>query len=394
MCGVKTNVVTAVEIHERNASDRRGGAVLILLASRTSASILVRAKVNPPGGDRRRISSTGISGGRRVAEGEVMLRSLERSAAATGSAVVLFYVADGSGGSSGPFTIEQLAGSGISGDALVWSTGFTDWLPASSVAVLASAIAPAAPAPFVEGVADYQPVEYAAPRTQSYGRAGRGAWRAASPSAVLLGLMLFFLPWVEVRCNFGGNNIVLVQQSGVQTCYGGASPSAQMEEYSRELHKQAEREDKADGGKRIAEMKAAEAQKAGRLPPAFLVILAAAAAVVGGIIALQPRRSRSALTASIVCAGGAAALLLIQIAVGFPVRNELMREFAKGSAGVRAGEPNPAALAAAMFQFGTTPWFWLAVAAFVAAAAFAGAELMIAGRHPRRTWAAPQTTSW
>src|SRR5262245_28269733 len=49
-------------------------------------------------------------------------------------------------------------------------------------------------------------------------------WRFGSPAALLLALLLFFLPWVEVRCDrpFGDRGArTVAEQSGLQAAYGG-----------------------------------------------------------------------------------------------------------------------------------------------------------------------------
>jgi hypothetical protein len=53
-----------------------------------------------------------------------------------------WWIAEG-GQPHGPFTPEQLAGSGrLRPDTLVWSAGLSDWQPASGVAALAAWLRP------------------------------------------------------------------------------------------------------------------------------------------------------------------------------------------------------------------------------------------------------------
>ena len=57
-------------------------------------------------------------------------------------------------------------------------------------------------------------------------------WRKGSPSMLLLALLLFPLPWVEIRCNAEHpllRSKAVLKQSGLQSAYGGFSPDAILE---------------------------------------------------------------------------------------------------------------------------------------------------------------------
>jgi hypothetical protein len=57
----------------------------------------------------------------------------------------------------------------------------------------------------------------------SFGEAGT-VGKIASPSAFAFALFLFFLPWLTVSCqNKNAGEIKVLSQSGLQTCYAGAS---------------------------------------------------------------------------------------------------------------------------------------------------------------------------
>ncbi|MGC4017681.1 MAG: hypothetical protein QM755_24660 [Luteolibacter sp.] len=117
----------------------------------------------------------------------------------------------------------------------------------------------------------------------------------------LAALVLFFLPWIDIRCS----NQSIATQTGIQTIYGGSTPSEQLKPRSSQVR---------------AELK--EDKSKDSLGTAPLVGVAAAyvvGAVILSFLALRSGSKRSELIAGILCAM-ALALIGLQMAVGFPAR--------------------------------------------------------------------------
>src|SRR5438477_7897200 len=80
------------------------------------------------------------------------------------------------------------------------------------------------PAGTVPGPAAGAPARAAGRKVLALAARALPVWRFGSPAGLLLALALFFLPWVEVRCDrpFGDRGTkTLADQSGLQAAYGG-----------------------------------------------------------------------------------------------------------------------------------------------------------------------------
>jgi hypothetical protein len=183
--------------------------------------------------------------------------------------------------------------------------------------------------------------------------------RFASPSCLLLALLMFPLPWVQVQClkktSPGlpppGNRanplevvygvlprwegVTLLTQSGLQAVRGTCTANPQMDDPAK------------------AEQEAGAAMRPSRWMAAWPV------RVLGGILAgvLLPA-GRRRLLAVAGCAGAALLLLAAQVLVGFPLQAAMQKLFAEDLAKQAAGEAN-ATEGAIYLTY--TYWFFLAV---------------------------------
>jgi hypothetical protein len=189
----------------------------------------------------------------------------------------------------------------------------------------------------------------------------RSAWtwplrRFGSPAALLLALVLFPLPWVEVQCNRpigDSGSRVLAQQSGLQAAYGG---------YTENLFVQEARSGRATfslpPGLRKQEV---TVSKSGWMILYALVL-------IGGVAAgLAVRRQALRAVLLLACSAAAGAVLFIQARAGFPLEQAVPNNV---TAGVSLGDvfrmetSTPTAL-----QTHYTGWFWLSVGTLAVAVA-------------------------
>src|SRR5688572_29409959 len=116
----------------------------------------------------------------------------------------------------GPFSGEELQSMADEGTLrsrdLVWCEGMPDWVPAKNVLK-----------PSVRSVRrrseeydDYEEEEDRRPRER-----WQFPTRMISPTFLFLALFMFFLPWVDVRCN----GVTAASQSGLQLCIGDVTES-------------------------------------------------------------------------------------------------------------------------------------------------------------------------
>jgi hypothetical protein len=126
----------------------------------------------------------------------------------------------------------------------------------------------------------------------------------ASPAALALALLLFFLPWITVSCqNEKTGEIKVLSQSGLQTCYAGTSS------------------EQPDVGRRPA---GGNSPGAGvKDPSPALLILVYAVAVAAGLalsvaVAMGNVRLRKWVVA---CSAAACCVLTMQMMLGFPVES-------------------------------------------------------------------------
>lgn len=183
--------------------------------------------------------------------------------------------------------------------------------------------------------------------------------RFASPSCLLLALLMFPLPWVQVQCLkktspglpspgtranpleviYGllprWEGVTLLTQSGLQTVLGTCSANPQMDDPAK------------------VEQEAGAAMRPSRWMAAWPVL------VLGGILAglLLPARRRQMLAVA-ACAGAALLLLAAQVLVGFPLEAAMRQLFAEDLAKQAAGEANANE---GVIYLTYTYWFFLAV---------------------------------
>lgn len=150
------------------------------------------------------------------------------------------------------------------------------------------------------------------------------------PATIVLALVLFCLPWLEIRCNLPHQGTVVrveTTQSGLQMVYGGTTTTV-------------------DGkAPTAADLKKVGQEVAGRDGPVPLVgvCLVGLLAALIAHFAVRDRSLRLGWTT--LCSGVGAAALVVQVALGFP----LVKDMPRGEGG-----------------WTYTPWFWLALAAVIA----------------------------
>lgn len=137
----------------------------------------------------------------------------------------------------------------------------------------------------------------------------------------LAALVLFFLPWIDIQCS--GNS--MATQTGVQTIYGGGSPSEEMKAFEEEK-----------GGKKSGD--ANKEESTGHSVLVALALLAVVGAVVVSFKALRSGDERQSNLVGILCTA-ALVLISIQMMIGFPVKKELGRSMAEASKNESPGDP-------------------------------------------------------
>lgn len=149
--------------------------------------------------------------------------------------------------------------------------------------------------------------------------------------SVLMALFLFFLPWLDLQCS--GKS--MVTQTGLQAVYGGASPAKEM---ARELESMdAERKSLSAG-------EAKERESMGMaLWVGLAFVLVVGAAVCSWLAMFRPGEKVKRYASILPVA--ALGCLLMQLAVGFPLRDQIAKALAEGGPGKDSMEE---AMAAAM----------------------------------------------
>jgi hypothetical protein len=231
--------------------------------------------------------------------------------------------------------------------------------PPAPRAERAPALAPYAPDPErLEGVE-------MAPAVAGPGR----WWRPLSPSALLLALIVFPLPFVELRCTGGAAaGQVMCSQSGLQGIYGGETFHTRL---------QAEIDQAKNEGRAVNVPE-------GRFSPALLLYpFALLAGVVVGFGA-APGPVRTVATGALGLF--ALALLAVQLVIGFPLEQRWKEaeakdakqaaERAKGGEGAFTVVAEKGASLA--FEVRYTPWLYVAVGANVLALLLLLAEVFTA----------------
>lgn len=186
-----------------------------------------------------------------------------------------------------------------------------------------------------------------------------------SPAALLLALFLFPLPWVQVQCDkpigTSGTKIV-VEQSGLQTIYGGYSENAFLRDagYARE--------------RKAAQDRLSREKNAGSAWMVLYPLLLVMGTLAGLFVWSFPRRP----LALVGCSTSACLVLFVQARLGFPVERALPHALAKR---VHLGESVGIEITApTSLETRYTGWFWLTVAAVLASLVGACAEAWLMRR--------------
>lgn len=137
----------------------------------------------------------------------------------------------------------------------------------------------------------------------------------------LVALILFFLPWIDIQCSEKS----FATQTGIQSIYGGGSPSEEMKAFGEE-----------SGGKESGNANKDESM--GYSIWVALALIAVIGAVVVSFKALRSGDERQSNLVGILCAA-ALVLISVQMMIGFPVKKELGRSMAEASKSESAGDP-------------------------------------------------------
>jgi hypothetical protein len=212
--------------------------------------------------------------------------------------------------------------------------------------------------------------------------------RFVTPSALLFGLVMLVLPWLEVRCDAGPpvGSLTIIQQNGIQTMTGQYSLGSRFSELEK----------KAGGGNA-----GPGAGKRDKVDPAPFVIGWAALAGLGFVLGLVVPLGSSRTLLLGACSLAAVACLIVQgFVVKFPAARDVEKDKAEkkdlgpalqlgpklnNPGGLQPNipggpQPNiPQPELKTILQFG----FWLALAATVAACAGVVVEASV-GKKPSR----------
>jgi len=138
---------------------------------------------------------------------------------------------------------------------------------------------------------------------------------------------LFFLPWIDIRCEVGDKKVSLYEQSGFQAAAGEVSMGKNFQEMAALA--------KAGGGP-VADL---QGQKATGAPVLFAYVGALAVGLVVSLIAPAGKKWRAGV---LICAGMAIGLLATQTAAGFPITEnseKAAKEFGLNGGGFGAKIP-------------------------------------------------------
>ena len=219
---------------------------------------------------------------------------------------------------------------------------------------------------------DVSPVTY--PEIQRKAVSAK-AWRMSSPSMLAFSLLMFCLPWIEIRCNthepvWGSK--ALLKQSGLQSAYGGLSLNEVLESAIAETTR---RTAEVMGPVDLVKLK--EEANRRKLSPGLapMMLLYPLVLAVGIFASIGVRHQRLRVKVIGVAASVGVALMIAQAAVGFPLEGALAKAMTRKFADSGGqGDFSEAILAALIFDTHYTPWFWLAMFATIGAGAAAIAE--------------------
>jgi hypothetical protein len=140
-------------------------------------------------------------------------------------------------------------------------------------------------------------------------------------ATTLAALVLFFLPWIDIQCSQKS----FATQTGIQTIYGGGSPSDEMKAFAEENGQM-----KSGDGKKDVSM--------GYSPLVALALLAVIGAVVVSFKALRSSGGPQTNLVGILCAT-ALVMISAQMMIGFPVKKNLGKSMAEASKKENTGDP-------------------------------------------------------
>ena len=129
----------------------------------------------------------------------------------------------------------------------------------------------------------------------------------------LAALVLFFLPWIDIQCSQQS----IATQTGIQSIYGGGSPTKEMQAFMDDEGQSASRQDDSE-------------DSMGHAPLIGIALLAVVGAVIVSFIAIRSDEPILNTVVGILCA---AALVLIsaQMAIGFPAKTSLGKAMGEGA---------------------------------------------------------------
>jgi hypothetical protein len=222
---------------------------------------------------------------------------------------------------------------------MVWCEGMPDWVPAKNVLDVPAA------SRSNRRQRDRDDLEEGADETRP---SSQFPGRLVTPGFFCFSFLMFFLPWVDVRCN----GMTALSQSGFQACIGDYSESILM----------AERRQGNQPGFRM------KGDKVRPAPLLWIYGLLIAFGMIGGI-ALSVGVPR--LISLFLCGFVGFVLLMIQLMVGFPITEQvkkanadpnLRREIENNQMFPFAQVPPfplPGAGGRDLVWVNMTPWFWI-----------------------------------
>jgi hypothetical protein len=229
----------------------------------------------------------------------------------------------------------------VRADDLVWCDGMPAWLPARNVLKPPRSAESEKRGPLV---GDDEPEEVYSLRRARSAFPGK----LVSPGFFLFAILMFLLPWVEVRCN----GFTAASQSGLQSCFGTFTEAIGMAE--RHLQNQP-----------------GFAMNNEHVKPAPLMWLYGMLILMGFILGLALPVGVPRLTALGACAILAFVIAVIQLAIGFPIADVAGR--ANADVNLRRQiEQQPFPMPMPIFGpqpvrggnlvwISTTPWFWFGI---------------------------------
>lgn len=148
----------------------------------------------------------------------------------------------------------------------------------------------------------------------------------------LAALALFFLPWIDIQCS--GKSFAT--QTGIQTIYGGGSPSPEMKRFVDE-----KRQAKSSGDESM-----------GNSGLVAIALIAVIGAVVASFVGLRSNKGPKVEMVGMLCTV-ALTLIVVQMMVGFPVAREMGEKLAETPKNINTTDPMEGAgagIAAAMMM--------------------------------------------